>query len=263
MNGIVGSCLRATRRSSLSLLALGAVLGTSAVAQAQKCFPDCRDGYVCVRGECVSACNPPCPEGERCTSDGDCVADAAPSPQPASAVATSVVGSYVAPPNKALIVFVRPAKLGKAVKFYVVDEDKRFLTMLKGNQHVMIAVEPGKHTFYVISENAGLVRADLAAGRTYVIETRPKMGMGKARVAVQPVLRNTPRFAESAKWLRDTKPYDPDLEDGANWVRKHQPVVQKRIGKAEEDWSRGDESYRATLSMSAEDGRTQEEAGRL
>ena len=70
--------------------------------------------------------------------------------------------SFVAPKDKALVVFVRTAKLGKAVYFYVLDENKKLVTLLKGNQHVAIKAPPGKHTFYVVSENAGLVRAELA-----------------------------------------------------------------------------------------------------
>ncbi|MBW1762212.1 MAG: hypothetical protein JRE45_10765 [Deltaproteobacteria bacterium] len=171
--------------------------------------------------------------------------------------------SFVAPEGKALVVFVRPSKLGKAVNFYVVDEDKKLVTLFKGNQHVAITAPPGKHTFYVVSENAGLVRAELAAGRTYIISTRAKMGFGKARVIVEPVLRNSPSFAESAKWVRDTKPVDPDLGKGDKWVRKHQDAIDKRIGKAEGEWSSGDAKYRAALTMEVEDGRTQDEAGAL
>ncbi|MFW5924994.1 MAG: hypothetical protein ACOC9O_02365 [Myxococcota bacterium] len=36
------------------------------------CVPACRSGYVCRQGECVSACNPPCADGERCTGWAEC-----------------------------------------------------------------------------------------------------------------------------------------------------------------------------------------------
>lgn len=36
------------------------------------CEPSCRPGFTCVRGACVSACNPECPAGEFCTSAGLC-----------------------------------------------------------------------------------------------------------------------------------------------------------------------------------------------
>ncbi|HSQ66259.1 MAG TPA: hypothetical protein VLM85_23715, partial [Polyangiaceae bacterium] len=38
-----------------------------------ECQPACRSGYVCVDGECKSACNPPCASNERCTAKAACV----------------------------------------------------------------------------------------------------------------------------------------------------------------------------------------------
>jgi hypothetical protein len=159
--------------------------------------------------------------------------------------------SFVAPKDKALVVFVRPAKFGKAVYFYVLDKDKTLVTLFKGNEHAAITASPGKHTFYVVSENAKAVQAELGAGRTYIIHTQPKMGLGKARVIVEPVLRSSPKFKESAAWVRDTKAGTPDFDKGNKWVRKHQDDINKRIGEAE------------ASSMGVEDGRTQEEAGAL
>jgi hypothetical protein len=62
-------------------------------ALAQECVPRCRSAYVCIRGQCVSACNPPCEPGEKCTGEGACVPEgqvrpaqpAAPPPAPAPA----------------------------------------------------------------------------------------------------------------------------------------------------------------------------------
>ena len=125
------------------------------------------------------------------------------------------------------------------------------MTLFKGNEHVAITAPAGKHTFYVVSENAGAVQAELGAGRTYIIHTQPKMGLGKARVTVEPVLRNSPSFAESASWVRKTKAGDPDFDKGNKWVRKHQDAINKRTSDAE------------TSNMGVEDGRTQEEAGAL
>lgn len=54
-------------------------------AAEKPCFPDCREGFTCVKGACVSACNPPCAAHERCTRDGECVSKggaAAPPPVP-------------------------------------------------------------------------------------------------------------------------------------------------------------------------------------
>ncbi len=60
---------------------------------ARDCAPPCRSGYVCLDAVCVSACNPRCAEGERCDSNGECVAvvvDRAPAGSTASAPAHPV-----------------------------------------------------------------------------------------------------------------------------------------------------------------------------
>lgn len=181
----------------------------------------------------------------------------------AAPLAAQDPGALVAPKDKALVVFVRPGKLGKAVNFYVYDASKKLLTLFKGNERAAIVVDPGKRTFYVVSENAGLVRAELGAGRTYVVHTQPKMGFGKARVLVRAVLRSSPDFAESAQWLSDTKVADPDFAKGKKWTSKNQASLNKRIADAEAQWSSLDAKARAALTMSVEDGRTQEEASKI
>ncbi len=47
------------------------------------CEPDCSPGYTCLRGTCVSACNPLCASGERCGADRVCHAvTSLPTPAP-------------------------------------------------------------------------------------------------------------------------------------------------------------------------------------
>jgi len=47
-----------------------------------ECFPPCRSGFLCHQGQCISRCNPLCPDGQICTDDGQCE----PSVQPAPAL---------------------------------------------------------------------------------------------------------------------------------------------------------------------------------
>lgn len=42
------------------------------VAPPATCVPECRDGYLCIGGKCVSACNPACADGETCVGRGVC-----------------------------------------------------------------------------------------------------------------------------------------------------------------------------------------------
>ena len=50
------------------------VEGPQAAVAAPECVPACRSGYVCLSGQCVSACNPPCADGWQCTAAAECVA---------------------------------------------------------------------------------------------------------------------------------------------------------------------------------------------
>lgn len=170
--------------------------------------------------------------------------------------------SLVAPEDKALIVFVRPKKT-PVINFYVFDENKKLVTLYKQRSYATITAEPGKHTYYVVAENAKLVRADVVAGRTYVIHTYPRGGFGKARVAVEPLRRSSPEFGEARDWFRKTAKEKPDFEKGDRWTRKHQPALERRMTNAEEKWSKMDEKAREALTLRPDDGLTAEEAKAL
>ncbi len=75
------------------------LLSASASAQspATECVPNCRGGYVCVQGSCVSACNPPCASGESCVN-AECVAAV---PPPAAAAPPPAPQPAAAPPAAA------------------------------------------------------------------------------------------------------------------------------------------------------------------
>lgn len=49
-----------------------------AMAAYPQCIPNCREGYLCFQGRCISPCNPPCPADQACTSAGTCVEQTAP-----------------------------------------------------------------------------------------------------------------------------------------------------------------------------------------
>lgn len=49
------------------------IVGISLASDERLCEPPCRIGFVCKDGECVSQCNPPCPENLKCNGKGDCV----------------------------------------------------------------------------------------------------------------------------------------------------------------------------------------------
>jgi len=68
-----------------------------APAPSAECFPNCRSGFTCHEGQCLSLCNPACGADERCTAVGECAKEAvvaapppvvvAPAPAPAPVLA--------------------------------------------------------------------------------------------------------------------------------------------------------------------------------
>jgi hypothetical protein len=57
---------------------LFAAVPALAHAAEKQCVPQCRSGYVCHEGACISACNPPCGPKEYCTANGECARGSAP-----------------------------------------------------------------------------------------------------------------------------------------------------------------------------------------
>ncbi len=53
------------------------------------CFPECRAGYLCHEGTCISRCNPPCAVGEQCSESGLCTAPPPGRPPPPPTRATT------------------------------------------------------------------------------------------------------------------------------------------------------------------------------
>ena len=62
----------ATASVTASVTSSPAAAASAAVSPAALCEPECSPGYTCLRGACVSACNPRCGAGERCGGDRIC-----------------------------------------------------------------------------------------------------------------------------------------------------------------------------------------------
>lgn len=101
------------RRAGGGLLALVALLGALpagaaapprskplTAAPAPACEPPCREGFTCVQGRCLSACNPPCDARERCTAEGRCIA-AEPAVAPAPVAPAPAAAPVPPPPEQA------------------------------------------------------------------------------------------------------------------------------------------------------------------
>jgi len=91
------------------------------------------------------------------------------------------------PPAKGNVVvyFTRVTNWGGATSFEFFH-NKEFIGIFKGKNYMRYEVKAGKHLFWVSSENKHFVKANLKAGKTYIILVNIKMGAWKAQVELEP-----------------------------------------------------------------------------
>jgi len=115
-------------------------------------------------------------------------------------------------PNEAVVYFVRPANMGMAINFWSFV-DQRPVGMTKGNQHLATTVPAGEHIVWSRSGNVSALKMTFAAGQTYYLEQKVKMGGLRARVSLEALDAEAGRKA-----VDETKPAkqpDDAAEKGA------------------------------------------------
>jgi hypothetical protein len=88
--------------------------------------------------------------------------------------------------NQTIVTFVRSGFVGKAIQFGIWDGEE-WVGVLASDSYIQYRTEPGKHLFLARAENWSCIEADLEAGKSYFVIVRPRMGVWKARVAMDPV----------------------------------------------------------------------------
>lgn len=88
--------------------------------------------------------------------------------------------------GKSLVYFVRSSGTGALVNFKYFDGET-YLGKFSGLNYFILECEPGKHIFWVTSENRDFVEAELLPDKVYFIEVRPTIGAVYAAVKLFPV----------------------------------------------------------------------------
>ena len=91
------------------------------------------------------------------------------------------------PPDEgnAVVYFVRVSSYGGAVSFEFFH-DEEFIGIFKKKNYMRYEVEAGEQLFWASSENKQFVKANLEAGKTYIVLVNIKMGAWKAQVDLEP-----------------------------------------------------------------------------
>ncbi len=181
-------------------------------------------------------------------------------------IPTTVRDPYLAPEDKALLVFARNPKWEMpAVIYTVVDEGGRCLGVLGDAWTVAAPLNPGKQTLEVLTGTAQmgmqLLRVEVEAGKTYVIRLHPRVRGGSEGLRLEVVRRLAEPFPPDI--LRTTPfrslaaiPMSPwsDLDECSAWMRKKRGKRESKAKRAREDWNASDQAFRDARTVRPEDG---------
>jgi len=158
-------------------------------------------------------------------------------------------------PGKAMVVFLRPSGVGFAVQssvFELKDTQPSLAGILAAKAKVAYQVDPGKRMFMSIGANAEFMSAVLLQGKTYYAYVSPRMGMWKARFALEPRHRQELESAEFKTDLNECR-WVENTPQSSQWMSANLASIQTKRAEYFGDWQSKPESERPGLRP--EDGR--------
>ena len=179
------------------------------------------------------------------------------SPEPAE--------TFVAPPDKALLIFVRPRFLVKYAPVLLLNEQRECIAATKGKTYTRLLVDPGTFSVFAsaLKKEGRWVDLHVDAGRTYVIRTRPS-GYNAGKLTVVLAKRGEATFEQSKEWIAASQDYEADLEKMSRKLSKKRR--QKRLEKAlaqEAERRAASAAYIERHTVRPDDGRDASEAMEL
>lgn len=142
-----------------------------------------------------------------------------------------------APENKAVVYFVRTSSLGFAINFSYFDS-AALIGKAAGTNYVRYECDPGKHIFWVRSENRDYVEADVEAGRIYFIEAVPQMGAIKAQAVLRVIDPSDEKVMKKVFKLMNKKA--PETFTAEELQRQtDNDIIQRGLERYAEDKAKG------------------------
>jgi len=157
--------------------------------------------------------------------------------------------------GKSLVVFMRPSGLGYGVQssvFEVKGEQPSLVGIVAAKAKVGYQVEPGKHLFMAIGETADFMDANLLPDQAYYARVAPRMGMWKARFALEPVKAGMLDAADFKSDFKDCV-WVEKSEESERWARENMSSVQNKRSESFPKWQAAPAGEKQALVP--EDGR--------
>ena len=122
-------------------------------------------------------------------------------------IKSSIFTQGFTPPadSNAVVYFVRVSGYGGAVSFEYFN-DRTFIGVFKGKNYMRYECKAGENLLWASSENKEFLNCDLKAGGTYVVLVNIAMGIGKARVGLEPLTADNEDFERAKELVLSKKP---------------------------------------------------------
>ena len=158
-------------------------------------------------------------------------------------------------PGKAMIVFLRPSGLGFAIQssvFEVRGATPALVGIVAAKTKIAYHVDPGQRTFMALGESADFMTADLLPGRIYYAYVSPRIGMWKARFALEPKRRQDQDSSEFKTDLQDCRWVEVTPQT-TRWMAENLRSIETKQAAYFVEWQGKPEADKPRLL--AEDGR--------
>ena len=159
-----------------------------------------------------------------------------------------------APAGKALVVFCRPSRYGKANTPTILDGAGNYVGQSPARGWIRYAVSPGTHRFIIWAENTAPMVGEFSAGKVYYVDVGIRMGGWSARAHLLPVKRGSSDWDKVGEWTQHPEWVATD-EMRSKWNAKFSDRVQKQNERADTAWEKYDDEDREQRTMGPNDGR--------
>jgi hypothetical protein len=153
------------------------------------------------------------------------------------------------PSGKALVNFHRPTAYGGTERFPIFDGTGKMLIDLPGKSEFQLVCDPGEQLFIAWADHVTVVKADMAADKTYDIMVDVGMGWMEANIRLMPLSKSDPRRAKLDEFeKRETHVWAMERN---KHVIDYEAKNQDRVQQIKKDFIAGEKSDRiGSLSKS-------------
>ncbi len=151
--------------------------------------------------------------------------------------------------GKSMIVFLRPSSFGFGIQssvFEIKGNTPRLVGIVAAKKKVAYELNPGKHTFMVVSESGDFMSANLLPNKTYYALVTPRMGVWKARFSLKAIHKNELHSPQFKKWLSECE-WVKKSTASLTWVNSNSASIQSKFTGNYGNWMSKDPSKKPKL----------------